>query len=56
MPFYRPVHTGPLAELVSYSFAAALIASPGSSGKPDQHKIAIEQKQHLHIRAMGSIM
>jgi hypothetical protein len=24
MPFYRPVHTGPLAELVSYFFAAAL--------------------------------
>jgi hypothetical protein len=26
MPFYRPVHTGPLAELVSYFFAAALVA------------------------------
>jgi hypothetical protein len=23
LPFYRPVHTGPLAELVSYFFAAA---------------------------------
>jgi hypothetical protein len=23
MPFYRPVQTGPLAELVSYVFAAA---------------------------------
>jgi hypothetical protein len=22
-PFYRPVHTGPLAKLVSYFFAAA---------------------------------
>jgi hypothetical protein len=27
MPFYRPVHTGPLAELVSYFFAAALADS-----------------------------
>jgi hypothetical protein len=25
MPFYLPVHTGPLAELVSYFFAAALV-------------------------------
>jgi hypothetical protein len=24
MPFYRPVHTGPLAELTSYFFAVAL--------------------------------
>jgi hypothetical protein len=23
LPFYRPVYTGPLAELVSYCFAAA---------------------------------
>jgi hypothetical protein len=27
MPFYRPVHTGPLAEMVSYFFAAALADS-----------------------------
>jgi hypothetical protein len=27
MPFYRPVHTGPLAELVSCFFAAALGAN-----------------------------
>jgi len=27
MPFYRPVHTGPLAELVSYFFAATVASS-----------------------------
>ena len=26
-PFYRPVHTGPLAELVSYFFAATVALS-----------------------------